>query len=125
MRSTDWFISAAFTLFAYLFFVNFESFRLGGLIIFSFFFAYYISSDEWRLGRAVLLSILPILLSVALLFLAPLFWTTLIDQSMRGPALASAAYGFLIMLLLSVLIGIPSACAGAMIRHYRVVRVSE
>lgn len=125
MRSTDWLISVGFTIFAYLFFVNFESLRLGGLVVFSFLFAYYISSDEWRMGRAVLLSILPILLSVALLFIAPLFWSTVIEQSARGPGLTAAAYGFLVMLLLSVVIGIPLACAGAMIRHYRVVRVAD
>jgi hypothetical protein len=125
MRSTDWLISVGFTLVAYLFFVNFESLRLGGLIVFSFLFAYYISSDEWRFGRAVLLSILPILISVALLFVAPLFWSTVVEQSARGPVLATAAYGFLVMLFLSIIIGIPLACAGAMIRHYRVVRVAD
>ncbi|MEK6970524.1 MAG: hypothetical protein AABW68_02405 [archaeon] len=125
MRSTDWMISLAFALFAYLFFVNFESFRLIGMGLFSFLFAYYISSDEWRLGRAVMLSLIPLFLSVIFLFLAPFFWATVVEESIRGPLLVSAAYGFLVMLFLSVLVGIPLACAGVMIRHYRFVRVTE
>ncbi len=125
MRSTDWVISFIFTLFVYLFFVNFESWRLLGLVLFSFSFSYYVSSDEWRLGRAVLVSILPIVLGVMLLFLVPLFWATVVEHSIRGPILSSAAYGFLLTLLLSVLVGIPLACAGVLVRHYRVVRVVE
>lgn len=125
MRSTDWIISVIFTLFAYLFFVNFESFRLIGLVVFSFAFAYYISTDEWRLGRAVLLTILPIVLAVVLLFVAPLLWLTIVEHSARGPLVTSAAFGFLFMLVLSVIIGLPLACAGVLVRHYRVVRVAD
>ncbi len=125
MRSTDWIVSVAFTFFSYLFFVHFESLRLAGVAVFPFLFAFYISSDEWRVGRAVLQAILPVILSVVLVFVVSLLWTTVISHSTGGELLSASAYAFLLMLFLVGIVGLPLACAGVFVRHYRLVRVSD
>ena len=122
MRSTDSLITVALTIFLYFFFVNFESYRLIGIIVFSFLFGYFISRDEWRAGRAITLSALPILLAVVLIFVVSLFWSTVVTHSLNSTALVPVAYAFFVLLLAAILIGVPLAGAGVFIRHYRVVR---
>lgn len=122
MRSTDSVITVALTIFLYLFFVNFESYRLIGIIVFSVLFGYFISRDEWRAGRAITLSALPVILAVVLIFVVSLFWSTVVTQTADSIALAPIAYGFIVLLLAAILIGVPLAGLGVFIRHYRVVR---
>ena len=122
MRSTDSVITVALTIFLYLFFVNFESYRLIGIIVFSVIFGYFISRDEWRAGRAITLSALPAILAIVLIFVVSLFWSTVVTHSVNSISLVPVAYAFFVLMLAAVLIGVPLAGLGVFIRHYRVVR---
>ena len=122
VRSTDSIITVVFTLFLYLFFVNFESYRLIGIVVFSILFGYYISRDEWRAGRAIMLSSLPTFLAIVLIFVVSLFWSTVVMHSIDSTTLIPVAYAFFTLLLAALIVGVPLAGVGVFIRHYRVVR---
>lgn len=122
MRSTDSVITVALTLFLYLFFVNFEAYRLIGIIVFPLVIGFFVSRDEWRTDRAVFLSTIPIVFAIVLLFVVSLFWSALFTHSVQPTSLAPLAYAFFVLLLAALIIGVPLAGVGVFIRHFRLVR---
>ena len=122
IRTTHWVFSLLLALITYLVLLYLSSYRLVALVLLAFIFGFIISKDEWRVGRAVLKTIVPILGGITLLFLTPLFWATVIETTQRASILNAAAYGFLLMLALTLLLGVPFSCAGVLVRHYKLVR---
>lgn len=117
MRTNEWYISLIIIVASYLSFVFFSDFRFLFLIFFAFVFSGIISRDERRLGRVVLQTIVPLLISIVIFFSA-----ALLAASLRGELLlqtsqmAVVAIAFLSMLLLCALVGTPLAWAGAQTR---------
>lgn len=119
MRTTDWYISLGMIILSYLAFAFFSDYRIVFLIIFSFSFSLIVSRDEWRLGRIISHSIIPLFLSVALLFIAAYLGSSFDgDSPLQSGQASVAAIGCIVLLSLCLLLGVPLAWAGARVRNY-------
>src|SRR5258708_1396130 len=114
MRTNEWHYQIAFIFITYLILNFFPDFRLYSLLILPLVFGIIVAHDEWRPGRAVLLSALPLLRAVALLFALTFFGIALNASSVSfsRALIAPAATGFLILLTLSTILGFPLAYLG-------------
>lgn len=119
MQTNAWYVSLVFVFVSYLALTLLADFRLPVMIFFSFVFSYVVSRDEWRVGRTVLLSVVPLVLGVALLFVAALFSAAISGSPIQSSQLSHAAIGFLVLLFLCAAVGLPLAYAGALLRRYR------
>ncbi len=117
MRTNEWYFSLGIILVTYLSFVFFIDSRFIFLIFFAFIFSSLISRDERRIGRVVLKTIVPLLISIVIFFSAGLIFSALRGEFfLQSPQTASLALGFLSMLLLCAAAGIPLAWLGARFR---------
>lgn len=119
MRTNEWYVTVGMILITYFTLALLPNYRLFTMIIFSFIFAAIVARDEWRLGRIVLQTIVPLLISVVLLFSVALVSSSLDANSPLSSGQAPAfALACIVLLLLSVLIGVPLAWLGAQTRRF-------
>lgn len=119
VRTNEWYVSLGMIILSYFTFVFLPDFRFVFLIIFSFVFSAIVARDEWRLGRTILKSVTPLLVSVVLLFVAAFLGSSLggVSPFQNGQA-SLAALGCIALLALCLLVGVPLAWAGAQARKY-------
>jgi len=119
MRTNEWYVSVGMILITYLAFALLPNYRLFTMIIFSFVFAAIIARDEWRLGRIVLRSVVPLFISVVLLFSIALVSSSLDASSPLSSGKAPAfALACIALLVLCALVGVPLAWLGAQTRRF-------
>lgn len=119
MRTNEWYVTVGMILVTYFSLALLPNYRLFTMIIFSFVFAAIVARDEWRLGRVVLRTVVPLLISVVLLFSIALMSSSLDTNSPLSSGQAPAfALACIVLLLLSVLVGVPLAWLGAQTRRF-------
>jgi|GEM_PF-6021487 len=114
MRTNEWYFSIIIISITYFSFAFLSAFRLPILLVFSFIFSVMIARDETRLGRVVLQTIVPILISIVLLFSLSIIYSSLSGELvLQSSQMSHVALGFLSMLLFGLILGAPLAWLGA------------
>ncbi len=117
MKTSAWPVIVLMTLTSYLFLSIFSGQRIFVLLFFPLLFGYIVSRDEWRTGRVVLLSIIPIFISTVMVFVISFILAAFVNSPvLRSELVSRAAVAFLALLFLSGLLGVPLAWVGTRIR---------
>lgn len=120
MRTNEWYFSILIILITYFSFVFLSAFRLPILLIFSFTFSILIARDETRVGRVIMQTVVPILISIVLIFSLSIIYSSLSGELvLQSSQMSRVALGFLSMLLFGLVLGTPLAWLGARSRLSR------
>ena len=118
MHENDWKYLVFFTLLCFLLLSLLKDFRFWILIILPFFYSVWFSRAEMHVGKVVLLSLTPIGLGLVLLFVGSILGVTfsfpLVSKSVF---FAQSAIGFLVLVGLAIVAGIPLSYAGKEIQR--------
>ena len=106
-----------FTLVSFLVLYLFPDYKLYALILFAFGFGFWLSWSELHTIEVVVLTLIPLFLSVVLLFLSSIFFHVWDSTSNFSAFWASTGIAIMVLFGLATLVGIPFSYLASWIRH--------
>ena len=107
-----------FTLVSFLALYFFPDYRLYALVLFAFGFGFWLSWSELHSIEVVVLTLIPLFLSVVLLFLTSIFFQVWNTTTTFNSFWSSAGIGVLVLFGLVALVGVPFSYLASWARHF-------